>query len=86
MARDVVQELTEIMTQKLKLPPSAVEPETPLFEGGLELDSFAVVELVTTFETHFGIELADEDFAPENFKNLRVLSNVIEKYLPAEAN
>ena len=35
---------------------------TSLFEGGLELDSFAVVELLGRLEEHFGIAFNDDDF------------------------
>jgi len=85
MARDVVQELIQVLTQNLKLDSSAVSAETPLFEGGLELDSFAVVELVTKFETHFEIQLGDDDFVPESFADVKTLAGVVEKYLPAAA-
>ena len=83
MARDVVQELVQVMSQKLKLDAAGIAPDTRLFEGGLELDSFAVVELVTTFETHFDIVLADDDFVPDSFKDVRTLAGVVEKYLAA---
>lgn len=83
MLRDVVQELAQLMTKNLKLDSSSVSAETALFEGGLELDSFAVVELVTMLETHFGIQIGDDDFVPENFTDVKTLAGVIEKYLPA---
>jgi len=85
MARDITRELIEVLTRDLKVDASEVGPETPLFEGGLDLDSFAVVEMVTKIETHFGIQVSDADFMPENFTNVKTLSSVIEKYLPAEA-
>lgn len=85
MARDITKELIEVLTRDLKTDAADVGPETPLFEGGLELDSFAVVEMVTKIETHFGIQVADGDFMPENFKDVATLAGVVGKYLPAEA-
>lgn len=83
MARDVSQELIDLLTRDLKIDTSGVTADTPLFEGGLELDSFATVEIVTKIEAHFGIQLDDDDFAPENFKDFRTLSDVLQKYLSA---
>lgn len=86
MARNVSQELIEVLTRDLKTDASDVTAETSLFEGGLDLDSFAVVEMVTKIETHFGIQVSDADFLPENFATVQALSDVVQKYLPAEAS
>ena len=85
MSRDVSKELIDVLTRDLKVDAADVNPETPLFEGGLDLDSFAVVEMVTKIETHFGIQVSDADFLPENFTNVKTLADVVLKYLPAEA-
>jgi len=78
-----MQELIEVLTRDLKVDASDVGPDTALFEGGLDLDSFAVVEMVTKVETHFGIQVSDADFVPENFSNIKTLAGVVRKYLPA---
>lgn len=83
MAQDVVKNLTELLTRDLKVDASEVTPDTPLFEGGLELDSFATVEIVTKIESHFNIQLDDDDFAPENFADIKTLAGVVQKYLAA---
>ena len=51
----------------LGVPVPALEPSTPLFEGGLELDSFTTVELLGRVEERFGVAFHDDDFAPERF-------------------
>lgn len=79
---DVIQELKDLLVEGLALDAAAVEPDTPLFEGGLELDSFATVEIVTRIETHFDLQLDDDDFAPDNFKSLRTLAAIVQKYRP----
>lgn len=81
MSDNVVEDLVALIVRDLKIDPSAIGPETPLFEGGLELDSFAVVELVSRIENHFGFQLADADFRPENFSDLRTLGGVVSGYL-----
>ena len=83
MSNDVTGQLTELLTSGLAVDASTVTPETPLFEGGLELDSFATVEIVTKIETHFGIQINDDDFAPENFADIKTLAAVVQKYLAA---
>ncbi len=48
-----------------------------LFEGGLGLDSFAVVELIVAIEQEFGIEFPEQDLTPELFQDLRTLGDVV---------
>jgi acyl carrier protein len=43
--------------------------ETPLLEGG-GLDSLTILQLVTFLNDSMKIEVNDEDFVPENFKNV----------------
>lgn len=81
MARDIVDDLVALVARELKIDPESFGPETPLFENGLELDSFAVVDLVTRVETHFGIQLSDADFRPENFTDFKTLGGVVEGYV-----
>lgn len=81
MAREIASELVGLVARELKLDPASIAPDTPLFEEGLELDSFAVVDLVTRLENHFDVRLSDEDFSPENFVNLRTLADVIAGYV-----
>lgn len=85
MARDVTAELIDLVVRELGLDPSGIGPDTKLFDGGLELDSFAVVDLVTRIEAHFGFRLSDDDFRPENFADFRTLGGVVERMLGAPA-
>lgn len=88
MVRNIVTELLELVTRELKIDPASVGPtgvgpDTRLFEGGLELDSFAVVDLVTRIETYFGVQLSDTDFQPENFTDFQTLGSVVQRYVHA---
>lgn len=79
MSRNITNELVEMITRELKV--EAVSAETAIFEGGLELDSFALVDLVTRVENQFGIQLSDDDFRPENFADVKTLGGIVEGYL-----
>ena len=81
MTRNITDELISLISRELNIDTATFGPETPIFEGGLELDSFAVVDLVTRIENHFGIQLSDDDFRPENFADLKTLGGVVEGYL-----
>jgi acyl carrier protein len=48
--------------------------ETPLVEGGLNLDSVNLLELVVKAEEAFGITIEDEDISAELFTTLGSLA------------
>lgn len=81
MTNTIIDKVIGLMERDLKVDRARIEPDTPLFEGGLELDSFAAVELISSIESEFGIQFSDNDFKPENFADLRTVSGVVEKYL-----
>ena len=47
--------------------PSALDDLTPLFAGGLEVDSVGVLELVVSLEERFGVTLSAEEVGGESF-------------------
>jgi acyl carrier protein len=63
---------------------SPLQPSTPLFEGGLELDSFTLVELLGRVEERFGVSFRDDDFTPERFTLGGIVALVTER-LEADA-
>jgi acyl carrier protein len=81
MTESVTQDLIALIVGELKIDPARVTPATPLFAGGLELDSFAVVDLVSKLEARFGFHLSDADFAPENFADVQTLGRVVASYM-----
>jgi acyl carrier protein len=58
-----------------------IGPDTMLFKGGLELDSFAIVELISQLEMKFAFEFQESDFREEHFRNLGSLSDLIGRYV-----
>jgi acyl carrier protein len=51
---------------------------TPLLGGLPELDSMAVVELVTALETRFGFEVSDDEITGEVFESLGSLAAFVD--------
>lgn len=88
MDRDVAMEIVRLVRDEVEVGPdlSDLGPDTPLFDGGLGLDSFAVVELITSIERRFGIQFSDADFHPDNFVDLRALGGVVARYLDHPLN
>jgi acyl carrier protein len=63
--------------------PPDFDDSTPLFEGGLGMDSFAAVQLINLIESDFDIEFDVADIKPEHFSDVRALARLIERYLTA---
>jgi len=62
-----------------------IGPSTRLFEGGLGLDSFAVVELISVLESEFAFEFPETDLTPENFVDPLTLSQVVKHRMEGNA-
>jgi acyl carrier protein len=58
---------------------STLNASTPLFGSMPELDSFAVVELVTSLEEQFGFEVDGSDFTGEIFETVGSLAEFVVK-------
>jgi acyl carrier protein len=54
----------------------------PLLGAIPELDSMAVVTLITALEEHFGITVADDEIGASTFETLDSLAQFIERKLP----
>jgi acyl carrier protein len=83
--KEIVGAIEGIIQEQLNLPQGvgAVGPDTPLFDGGLRLDSFGVVELIAALETRFDIEFQEDDFQEEHFQNIATLSGLVAHYIDA---
>jgi acyl carrier protein len=57
--------------------------QTPLLGAIPELDSMAVVHLITALEDHFGISVADDDIGAATFSTLGTLTSFVEQKLGA---
>jgi len=80
MAASLNEQIKRLIVEDLDFPtPVDFDETTPLFKGGVELDSFATVELIGLIETHFGIEFELADVRPEHFNSVTTLGRLVEK-------
>lgn len=69
-----------VQTLKVKVEPSAIQPEAALFNEGLGLDSIDALELALAISQSYGYQLKSSD--PDikvSFSSLRALAKAIEK-------
>ena len=57
-----------------------LDASTPLFGSMPELDSLAVLSLVTSLENRFGFEMDDEDFSGDVFETVGTLAEFVERH------
>ena len=60
-------------------------PATPLLGALPELDSMAVLALITELETHFGITFSDDDLHADVFASVGSLSSLVQQQLARQA-
>ena len=61
---------------------STLGPETQLFGAIPELDSLAVVEVITALEERFAFQIEDDDFSGEVFETVVSLATFVEQHRP----
>ena len=59
-----------------------MDSAAPLLGAVPELDSIAVVSIITALEEHFGITVADDEIGASTFETLGSLTRFIERKLP----
>jgi acyl carrier protein len=82
---DTTQEIIRLLIETLSLRGAAADlkADTPLFGVLPELDSMAVVAVVTAIEERFGIVVADEDIGVDLFASVGSLAAYVERKLGA---
>jgi acyl carrier protein len=77
--------ICEFLSTATSAPPGLVlDRDTPLLEGGA-LDSLGILQLTARLEEVFGLQVADEDFIPENFETIGTLSRYLSGRLTVAA-
>ena len=85
---DVQREVLSLIDEVLSLQGRAqgFRPETPLLGALVELDSMAVITLITEMERRFGITIADDDIDGRTFATVGSLTSFIaERRAPSAA-
>ena len=80
-------ELAELLVESLNLEgvdPHAIDPEAPLFNDGLGLDSIDALELALAISKRYGFQLrSDNEENRRIFASLRALSAHVEEHRTA---
>ena len=81
---DAERALAELLVECLNLEdlqPADIEPEAPLFNAGLGLDSIDALELALAISKRYGFQLrSDNDENRQIFASLRALSAHVEQH------
>ena len=71
-------DVKQILTDVLSLDPGrALDAGTPLLGAIPELDSMAVVNLITALEEHFGIAVEDDEISADTFETVGSLAQFV---------
>ena len=72
-------DVKQILTDVLALGPqgAALRADSPLLGSIPELDSMAVVNLITALEEHFGIAVDDDDISAATFETVGTLADFV---------
>jgi acyl carrier protein len=73
-----------MLVQQLGLPwtPAEIDPDTPLFEDGLGLDSVDAIEIIVSMEEEFGVVLPDDALGRAR---LRTVNLLVDRVLEVES-
>jgi acyl carrier protein len=77
VSRDVARRVRALLARVLELEPIYVQglPDTtPLFGGGLSLDSLTGLELLTGIEAEFGVDIAADDLNLDSLQTIGTLT------------
>ena len=81
---DAERELAELLVESLKLEevqPGDIDPEAPLCNTGLGLDSIDALELALAISKRYGFQLrSDNDDSRRIFASLRALSTHVQSH------
>jgi acyl carrier protein len=78
--QQIIDRLRPLIVSSLMLDdvaPDSIDPDEPLFGGGLGLDSVDALELVLAVEKEFQIELSDAETRREAFGSVRKLAELV---------
>jgi len=82
---NVLQEVLHVLDEVLSLGgrASSFTPATPLLGALPELDSMAVVALITTLEDRFGVVFEDDDLDGRTFATVGTLTDFVDDKITA---
>ena len=81
MIEDTLEKLRRLVAEQLDINRrlDEIDADVPILGGGLNLDSLALVGLVSITEQYFEIEFGEDELNMDSFASLRSLAKVIVK-------
>lgn len=78
-----IDNVKNILSQTLQLGPraNALNADSPLLGAIPELDSMAVVSIITSMEEYFGFVVSDDEISADTFATLGALVDYVESKL-----
>lgn len=61
------------------LDPQAISADTSLREGGLELDSVDILEVVVAVEQTFGVKINDAEVGKQHFRTIGTIADFVQE-------
>ncbi|NJP04552.1 MAG: acyl carrier protein [Chloroflexaceae bacterium] len=88
MIETIIDQLRHIIAEQLdvNIRLEDIEADTPLFEGGLGLDSIAIMAFITLIEENFHFQFAEDELTMEPFQNLRTLAHFVSTKMEVPQN
>lgn len=82
--RAMLDRIRRLLIDKVQVPrePDEIDPDTPLFGGGLALDSIDAVDLLVQLTEEFGIDIPSDE---EGRVALRTVNSLVDLALVTEA-
>ena len=80
MSNTTFEQIKNILANELDLniEVETIHENSSLLEDGLNVDSLAIVELISILEEEFNIQFDEEDLNPENFSSVKALADFID--------
>jgi acyl carrier protein len=80
-----IEDVKQVLADVLQLGDRAqrFQASTPLLGSVAELDSMAVVSVITGIEQHFGITVHDDEISASTFETVGTLAEFVERKLPS---
>jgi acyl carrier protein len=78
---DLFNEVVAVIRSSVNLQhidPSSFKPETSLREGGLELDSVDILEIIVAMEHRFGVKVDDAETGKKYFRTVGSITELIQ--------
>ncbi|HMN68958.1 MAG TPA: phosphopantetheine-binding protein [Bdellovibrionales bacterium] len=80
MSTNALNEVVNVIRNSVNLhhlEPSRFTPETSLREGGLELDSVDILEVIVAIEHHFGVKVEDAETGKKYFRTVGTIADFV---------